>query len=93
MGDKVHCFHFAYECRQKWDGLAATDTADVRHCAICRENVYWCGNDGDAIERHAREGHCVAVQTSDGIGLGDPDHSEAYRSGTLYTRRVPRAFG
>lgn len=92
MGDKLHCFHFAYECRQRWDNLASTGQDGIRHCDLCRENVYWCES-GEQVTEHARLGHCVAVQTPDGPTLGDPGHDDSYREGAWQSRRTPRAFG
>lgn len=92
MGDKLHCFHFAYECTQRWDRLAPTGSDNIRHCDLCREHVYWCDT-GDQVAEHARLGHCVAVATPDGPAMGDPCHDEAYREAAWQSRRQPRAFG
>lgn len=39
MGDKLHCYHFAYRCPQSWDSLTPTALEGVRYCGHCSENV------------------------------------------------------
>jgi hypothetical protein len=47
-------------CPQRWDKLAATAHADVRHCDACRRDVHYCTTVERAHER-VRQGHCVVV--------------------------------
>jgi uncharacterized protein (TIGR02996 family) len=57
------CPAFDFRCPKRWDALALTDQATVRHCGTCAKHVHYFENVDDAREA-AREGHCVA------IGLG-----------------------
>ncbi len=50
-----------FECNADWDSLNRTDRQDVRHCAICDKNVYFCTNQ-DQLEAHAVQNHCVTFQ-------------------------------
>jgi len=47
------------DCPKIWDSLTPTADSAVRHCAQCKENVYFCATDAETIA-HARAGHCIA---------------------------------
>jgi hypothetical protein len=51
---------FEFVCDQEWDDMTPTENAAVRHCERCKENVHYCDTIVTA-RRHARQGHCVAV--------------------------------
>lgn len=46
-------------CPITWDGLQSTDRPDVRHCAQCGTDVFFCATDAETLER-VRVGHCIA---------------------------------
>jgi hypothetical protein len=46
-------------CPQEWDSLDATADQNVRHCASCARDVFFCSSDSETLER-ARRGECVA---------------------------------
>jgi hypothetical protein len=56
-------------CPRTWEGLDPTERADVRHCAQCTEDVYFCATDAETIS-HARAGHCIARDRPLGSELG-----------------------
>ncbi len=51
---------FGKVCPKSWDALRETDDQAVRHCDACREDVFFCSSDADAIA-HAQKGHCIAM--------------------------------
>lgn len=51
---------FRYQCPNHWETLSPTPEAAVRYCGDCRRNVYFCES-VESVERHASEGHCIAV--------------------------------
>lgn len=51
---------FNFVCDKRWDEMAPTDDAAIRHCDQCGENVHYCDTIVTARE-HAWKGHCVAV--------------------------------
>jgi hypothetical protein len=55
---------FRFQCPQMWSELQPTGSADVRHCAVCRCDVFFCKSDEETIE-HARAGHCIAREIPD----------------------------
>jgi uncharacterized protein (TIGR02996 family) len=57
------CGRWKFRCPQQWEKLRLTDDARVRHCTACRKNVHYCTTIEDA-QSHARQGHCVAVDTA-----------------------------
>src|SRR5712691_639088 len=58
-----NCFiKFEVPCPKRWEQLHATETDAVRFCETCRKNVYHCPTI-DAARDHARDGHCVAVDS------------------------------
>jgi hypothetical protein len=46
-------------CPRTWQGLQPTADSNVRHCAQCDQDVYFCRTDQETL-RHARAGHCIA---------------------------------
>jgi hypothetical protein len=48
-----------FACPRTWQGLQPTAEPDVRHCAQCNQDVYFCRTDEETL-RHARAGHCIA---------------------------------
>jgi hypothetical protein len=56
-----------FRCPKRWEELAATADAGVRHCPACREDVYWSPTPGDFV-RNGQLGRCVAVPA--GVTLG-----------------------
>jgi uncharacterized protein (TIGR02996 family) len=55
-----HGLVFTTVCEKQWDELAPIDTPTVRHCTACDQNVHYCDTIDEA-RKHARDGHCVAV--------------------------------
>jgi uncharacterized protein (TIGR02996 family) len=51
---------FDFVCDKTWADLTPGDSATVRNCQTCRENVHYCDNLVEA-RTHAAEGHCIAV--------------------------------
>ncbi len=51
---------FELVCHRDWAHLMPTDKDGVRFCDECEENVHYCDTIV-AARRHARQGHCVAV--------------------------------
>jgi hypothetical protein len=54
-----HCVIELRACPQDWNELASTDEPDVRHCASCERDVFFCASDRETLERAGR-GDCVA---------------------------------
>jgi hypothetical protein len=50
----------SFVCPRSWEGLAETDSPNVRTCDLCRERVYLCETD-DALLEHAEKRHCIAL--------------------------------
>jgi hypothetical protein len=46
-------------CPMAWERLESTAHKDVRHCAQCDRDVYFCRTDAETLE-HARAGRCIA---------------------------------
>jgi len=57
-------------CPKTWTQLERTSLLDVRHCPVCRKDVYYCESVEDAIEqRQAGNSFCVAhPENPEGIG-------------------------
>jgi uncharacterized protein (TIGR02996 family) len=53
---------FELLCPKQWQQLRPTEDATVRHCDVCKQNVYHCSTMWEARE-HAGQGHCVAVDS------------------------------
>lgn len=51
---------FAFECPRIWETLTPTADPKVRHCADCRQQVYF-EDSPTAVESRALAGHCVAI--------------------------------
>ncbi len=64
---------FTFECPERWDALAPTETDGVRHCATCARNVYFCASLEQARAR-GREGQCIAIDA----GLARADAERAH---------------
>src|SRR4051812_18878781 len=54
----------AFECRcpKGWEGLAPTADPAVRHCDVCRQDVYLSRTPEEFVANGA-QGRCVAVPT------------------------------
>jgi len=61
---------FEFLCDRTWADMQPTEDTDVRHCATCSKNVYYCDNLADAREQSSN-GHCIAVDV--GIVRRDGD--------------------
>lgn len=55
-------------CPQRWEALAPTEEAQVRHCDQCDRRVHLCSTDEETIA-HARAGHCIAREMPDASEL------------------------
>ena len=53
--------HFSFVCPRSWEGLAPTDSPNVRSCELCREKVYLVEDDAALIE-HTEARHCIALR-------------------------------
>lgn len=53
----------AFECSAAWHKLTPTNLEDVRHCATCDKDVYFCTTQQE-LDAHAAQGHCVAFQAT-----------------------------
>ena len=67
---------FRFQCPKLWSELSPTDSANIRHCASCDRDVFFCKTDGETIE-HAKAGHCIARELPDEqhlphVYLGEP---------------------
>jgi uncharacterized protein (TIGR02996 family) len=51
---------FEFVCHKDWAHLTTTENSGVRFCEECEEHVHYCDTIVEA-RRHARQGHCVAV--------------------------------
>jgi len=68
---------FIFRCPQTWNQLDDTESEDIKFCAACHRNVYFCDNDEDTLF-HAKLGHCIARERPQEnelpkILLGKPD--------------------
>lgn len=66
-----------FKCPSTWEGLQPTADSDIRHCAQCNRDVYFCRTDEETL-RHAREGHCIAREEPHSdemplLVLGEPE--------------------
>ncbi|HEX4646536.1 MAG TPA: hypothetical protein VH598_13115 [Verrucomicrobiae bacterium] len=59
---------FRFKCPQDWDALEATQEAAVRFCQLCRQKVFFCQTDAEALD-HAKRGNCVALPRHTGEGV------------------------
>jgi uncharacterized protein (TIGR02996 family) len=59
-GRQRYPLRFDSLCDRRWDDLRTTEDRAVRFCHACRQNVHYCDTIMEA-RRHARQGHCVAV--------------------------------
>ena len=50
---------FRFECPKQWEALTPTDSAGIRNCDHCKQDVYLCMTDEETID-HAKAGHCIA---------------------------------
>lgn len=82
---------FAFKCPLRWENLNPVEgETTVRHCSSCSENVFFSGTLDDA-RRHARAGHCVAVDASV-IRVADDlrQPQEEFARGMLLGKVAPR---
>lgn len=68
-------WEFKVQCPLNWAQLVSTDDEDVRVCEVCLRNVYRCHSEVE-LERHAQQGHCVAIQVSDEVSVEDEDEDD-----------------
>ena len=83
---------FAFQCPKQWEKLRGTEDPTVRHCDGCQKKVYYCRTMRDAY-KHARQGDCVAVDSSvprvpDDLAH-DPDGPQIVRTMGLLLRSEP----
>jgi uncharacterized protein (TIGR02996 family) len=57
-------------CPQRWDRLAPTAQASVRHCAACKRNVTYCTTVREA-QSVASNGGCIAIDVREPRSSGD----------------------
>lgn len=55
---------FRFQCPKLWSELSPTAAADVRHCALCDCDVFFCKTDQETIA-HAKARHCIARELPD----------------------------
>jgi hypothetical protein len=55
---------FRLQCPRLWNELTETAVAEIRHCEVCQQDVYFCFTDSETIE-HAKAGHCIAREMPD----------------------------
>jgi uncharacterized protein (TIGR02996 family) len=79
---------FSLVCEQSWDEMTSTEDDAVRRCEKCRENVHYC----DTLlvaRRHARQGHCVALDLGIIRREGDLTPQRVMIRGRMLPPRVP----
>jgi uncharacterized protein (TIGR02996 family) len=54
---------FDFACPKQWSDLVETESAEVRFCDLCRQQVFYCTSIPEA-RQHAWRGRCVAVDIS-----------------------------
>ena len=59
---KSKIVRFTYKCPKNWNTLQKTESDSVRFCDACQESVYYCA-DPQEVNRHAHQGHCVAISS------------------------------
>src|ERR1700735_1278147 len=55
---------FRFQRPELWSELSETAAPDVRHCALCNCDVFFCKTDEETIT-HAKVGHCIARELPD----------------------------
>src|SRR5262249_12889519 len=55
---------FKFVCPLDWNQLEPTGEAAVRFCHDCKQNVFLCATDIEALD-HAKQGHCIAMRGED----------------------------
>ena len=55
---------FRFQCPKLWNELSPTASADIRHCALCNCDVFFCKTDEETI-KHAKAGDCIARELPD----------------------------
>jgi len=71
---------FELQCPREWGSFAPTHNPDVRHCDTCRKDVHYCSSVVEA-RRHARQGHCVAIDLRAARWGGDIEPPYNHRCG------------
>jgi hypothetical protein len=51
---------FDFLCTQQWSDLEETGASEVRHCNLCKQQVFYCTTIAEA-RTHAWRGRCVAI--------------------------------
>lgn len=51
---------FEFICPKKWAELKSTYVEGIRHCHVCKKNVYWCRS-ADDVKLHVSVDHCIAL--------------------------------
>ncbi len=59
---------FRFRCPKNWLELSLTASDEIRHCAVCNCDVFFCKTDEETI-KHAKAGHCIAREIPDGKQL------------------------
>jgi hypothetical protein len=52
---------FEFICPKKWSELKSTYVEGIRHCHVCKKNVYWC-HSADEVKLHVSVNHCIALR-------------------------------
>lgn len=52
---------FEFVCPRKWDSLGQTESADIRYCDVCSQNVYFCETPREFVSQ-GNLGRCVAIR-------------------------------
>jgi uncharacterized protein (TIGR02996 family) len=79
---------FSFVCEQGWDEMTPTEDDAVRRCEKCREDVHYC----DTLlvaRRHARQGHCVALDLGVIRREGDLFPTRVLVRGRMLPPRIP----
>jgi hypothetical protein len=52
---------FEFVCPRRWEALQQTESADIRYCEVCKQNVYLCETATEFV-RQGNLGRCVAIR-------------------------------
>jgi len=52
---------FDFVCPRRWESLKHTESADIRYCEACSQNVYFCETPLEFV-RQGNLGRCVAIR-------------------------------
>lgn len=68
--EMVDC-SFTFECPRKWEELAKSPFANIRHCEVCNKPVFKCQNQKQADWAIANNQCAVAMNNPAVITIGD----------------------